>query len=65
MKLLELLPDLKTYTRIKRKGWIYPLIKPEYNHHPFIRLNILGIELTKYMLTYEDLMADDWEIVHD
>lgn len=63
MKLLELVPTLKDYTRIKRKKWDFFLVKPHQDFDPLIMLDMVSIQIGKYRLTYEDLLADDWEII--
>jgi hypothetical protein len=63
MKLLELLPSLATYTRIKRQSWDFVLIRSEYLDYPLIKLNVFILQMEKYTLTYADLIADDWMIV--
>lgn len=63
MKLLELLPSLSTYTRIKRQSWDFVLIRSEYLDYPLIKLNVFILQMEKYTLTYADLIADDWMIV--
>ncbi len=63
MKLLELTPKLKDYTRIKRKDWEDFLVKSEYEDRPLIICNFDSLQISEYSLTYEDLIADDWEIL--
>ena len=63
MKLLELVPKLEDYTRIRRKGWKSFLIKPSVNCDPLIKLDLLSIQIGRYELSYGDLLADDWEII--
>ena len=63
MKLLELIPLLKDYTRIKRKDWQYFLVKPMPDCHALIKLNLYSIEISEWMPSYDDLLADDWEII--
>lgn len=63
MRLLELLPSLATYTRIKRQSWDFVLIRSEFIDYPLIKLNMSHLQIEKYALTYSDLMADDWMIV--
>jgi len=62
MKLLELLPSIQSYTRIKRKDWNYFLVK-SLQIQPLIKIDLFSIQIGEYMLTLEDLEADDWEIV--
>ena len=63
MKLLELIPKLESYTRIKRHCWNYFLVKSEYPYRGLIKCDFESLQLQEYMLLYSDLMADDWEIV--
>jgi hypothetical protein len=64
MKLLDLLPSLDNFHRIKRASWfgVY-LVKPLYPHYPLIHIDMDSIQIEKYCLTYDDLMADDWVVV--
>lgn len=64
MKLLELLPNIELYKRIKRESWNYCLIKSEYTSYPLIKIDMCHLQIEKYALTYDDLIADDWEIVN-
>lgn len=63
MKLLEILPNLESFTRIKRKEWGFCLVKPGNIDCPFIKLNLYSLEIKYFTLSYEDLLADDWQIV--
>lgn len=63
MKLLELLPNLKSPMRLKRKNWSPFLIVPPCNSDPFLLIDLYSIQIDKYCLTYADLLADDWEIM--
>jgi len=63
MKLLELVPLLKDYTRIKREGWKYFLVKPIADCDALIKIDLDSIQIGEYLLSYGDLLADDWEIV--
>ncbi len=63
MKLLELVPLLKDYTRIKRSNWTVFLVKPSADCDALIKINLLSIQIGEYKITYGDLLADDWEIV--
>ena len=61
-KLLDLIPILKDYTRIKRSSWDFFLVKSEFAERGLILCNFESLQLHEYMFTYEDLVADDWEI---
>lgn len=63
MKLLELIPLLKDYTRIKRSGWEYFFVKPMAGCDSLIKLDLYSIKIYEYKITYNDLLADDWEIM--
>ena len=63
MKLLELVPLLKDYTRIKRKDWKYFLLKPIADCDSLIKVDLYSIEIGHYILSYRDLLAEDWEIL--
>lgn len=63
MKLLELLPVLKDYTRITRTGWNFFLVRSEYTCRPLVKLDAFNLQIGLYSLTYEDLIADDWMII--
>jgi hypothetical protein len=63
MKLLDLIPKLKDFTRIKRSGWKNFLVKSEFEFSPLIKCDFFSLQLEEYKLTYEDLMADDWELM--
>lgn len=63
MKLLELLPTLESYTRIKRSTWYYFLVRSEIVYRGLIKCDFSSLQLHEYTLSYDDLMADDWEIV--
>lgn len=63
MKLLELVPLLKDYTRIKRKSWDWFLVKPYMTSEALIKINLYSIQIGEYVLSYEDLLAEDWEIL--
>lgn len=63
MKLLDLIPSLKNYARIKRKNWNNFIVKSEDNYRPLIKCDFACLILREYALTYDDLMADDWEIL--
>jgi hypothetical protein len=67
MKLLELLPSLEMYKRIKRKSWDLiitgSVIRSEYKDFPLMKLDIFNLQVERYCPSYSDLIADDWEIV--
>lgn len=63
MKLLEALPNLLIYIRIRRKDWEFYLIRSEYYRKGLIKIDLESMQLCEYMLTIDDLLADDWEIV--
>lgn len=63
MKLLEIIPDLKDYVRIKRPGWDFVLVKSEYPDRALMKINAYMLQIEEYKLTYNDLVANDWEIV--
>lgn len=64
MKLLELLPQLEKYGRVKRKLWDNRfLIKPIDDFQPLINCDLNSIIMDRYILSFKDLTADDWEIV--
>ena len=63
MKLLELVPLLEDYTRIKRDYWKFFLVRSSYDGSPLIKINLYSIEIGEYILSYNDLIADDWEIM--
>jgi hypothetical protein len=62
MKLLELIPKLKHFTRIKRKGWKNFLVRSIFTDRSLIECNFDSLQLKEYLFTYEDLIAEDWEI---
>ena len=64
MKLLELIPSLKDYTRIKRKGWNFFLVK-SLKYQSLIKIDLFSIQIGEYMLTLEDLESDDWEVINE
>lgn len=61
MKLLELIPLLHDYTRIKRNNWDFFLVKPDLDFEALIRIDLYSIQIGEYKLSYQDLLADDWE----
>lgn len=63
MKLLELLPSIREYVRIKRANWNYCLIRSEFYDSPLIKLDVFHLQIEEYKLSYADLIADDWMIV--
>jgi len=63
MKLFELIPNLKHFTIIKREDWDYFLVKSLHNNSPLIKLDMNLLQIEKYALTYEDLIADDWMVI--
>ena len=66
MKLLEIIQDstsLDNFIRIKRTQWNFFLVKPAFIIDPLIKLDIHSIEMGKYTLTFNDLIANDWEIM--
>lgn len=63
MKLLELIPLLKDYTRIKRKDWHYFLVMPMCDDDSLIKLDLCSIQISEYKISYGDLLADDWEVM--
>lgn len=64
MKLLETLPQLGKYGRVKRRTWENRfLIKPITDNDPIISCDLNSIIIDRYILTYADLIADDWEFV--
>lgn len=62
MKLLELIPKMKSFTRIKRDKWNYYIIRSTFEFHPLIIIDLNSMQLINYIPTYEDLISDDWEI---
>lgn len=63
MKLHELLP-LKDFTRIKRSNWNDKfLVKSQRDYKPLVELDLFSIQIGFYVLSYDDLIAYDWEIV--
>jgi hypothetical protein len=65
MKLLELIPELPKYTRISRAGWEFYLIRSEFQGMGLIKMDLNSMQIEEYMLTINDLMADDWELWSD
>jgi hypothetical protein len=69
MKLLELLPELEYFKRIRRIKWSafgicdFYLVKSEYESKGLIKIDIHSMQIGEYMLTIADLTADDWEII--
>lgn len=63
MKLLELIEGLEDYTRIKRSKWNFFIVRPQCSSDPLIKLNLWSIQIERYMLTFDDLLASDWEIL--
>ena len=68
MKLLELLPKIDYFIRIRRRSWEkigydFSLVKSEYANKGLIEIDLHSMQIGEYMLTVDDLFADDWEIV--
>jgi hypothetical protein len=64
MKLLELLPLMKKYGRVKRTIWENRfLIKPIDDFEPLINCDISSRIMNRYHLSFRDLTSDDWELV--
>jgi hypothetical protein len=63
MKLLELVDGLGEYTRIKRQNWNFFLVRPVVGHEALVKINLYNMRICHYMLTHDDLAADDWEIM--
>lgn len=64
MKLLELLPQLEKYGRVKRQLWSNRfLIKPIDEFQPMINCDLNSLIIKEYFLSYNDLISDDWEII--
>ena len=65
MKLHEILPTLGKFRRIKRNSKYFYLVRSEFNHCPLVELDLCSLQMGYYSLTYDDLVADDWEIVEE
>lgn len=65
MKLLEVLPKLSIYKRIKRESWRFCVVRAaEGNLYPLVCLDYPhSLQLKEYTPTYEDLIANDWEVI--
>ncbi len=62
MKLLELLPSMKDYQRIYRPDMGFVIIRSLFENNHLVELDYCSLQLRVYTPTYEDLIADDWEI---
>jgi hypothetical protein len=63
MKFHEVLEKMTECTMIRRKNWRGYLIRHSSTHYPFLEVDLFREQLTKYIFSYNDLMADDWEII--
>lgn len=64
MKLLELLPKLPYFVRIRRESWSkHYLVRSEYMTKGLIKIDLDSMQIGEYMLSIDDLLASDWEIV--
>lgn len=64
MKLLELLPQIKEYGRVKREFWKNKfLIRSCDDFESLFMCNLNSLIITRELLTFADLIADDWEII--
>lgn len=63
MKLHEVLPIPEHPAGIRRKNWKYFLVRPVQKFHAPVRIDMDMLEIGEYKLAYDDLVADDWEIV--
>ena len=64
MNLLELLPQLEEYGRVKRKHWHDRFIlKPIDGTEPMINCNMECLIMDRFLITFNDLIAEDWEII--
>jgi hypothetical protein len=60
MKLHEAILLISHDKRIKRHGWNFYLVWSA-DSEPLVKIDLFSIEIERYMLLYEDLVADDWE----
>ena len=64
MKLLEIITLMDESKRIKRNIWIgIYLVRSISSNEPLIQIDMYSLQMGKYTFTYEDLIADDWEII--
>lgn len=65
MRLLELLPKLEAYGRIKRDSWQdrYLVRHAGANHHPLISCDFNCLQMEAYMFSYDDLTTNDWSVI--
>lgn len=62
MRLLDLLPALTNFKRLRRSEWrdhIY-IVRSIDTDVPLVIINHYSLIIKKYNLTLEDLLADDW-----
>lgn len=65
MRLLELLPKMSEFGRMKRASWKqrYIVRKPESVHQPLILCDFGSMEIEEYLFTFDDLLSNEWEMV--
>jgi len=64
MKLLELLPDLRVYGRVKRVNWSdYYLVRKVDENSPLVFCDLRHWVLKEFTPTFEELIAEDWELI--
>lgn len=65
MKLLELLPKLERYGRVKREEWgDWYLIKQSDENKPLVLCDFHCMTLREFIPSFESLVSDDWEIIN-
>jgi hypothetical protein len=64
MKLLELLPQVEIYGRIRKQDWENRyLVRTLDVDEALVYCDLECMVIQKYMFSFYDLLCDDWEMV--
>jgi len=64
MKLLEIIDKMDYSKRIRRDKWqVVYLVRNIAINQPLVKIDMHSLQMGEYTFTYEDLIADDWEII--